>query len=156
MKWIMLLDRCNEKAAALSFDVDRNPRYLIWSSPMRNISSTTFTFRHPSGKATTRLWSFEFICYWRQWMTETRYLENVSKACLEVLKSWSNTRVRGDSPIVPGPRIFPGVLIHALLGSGRTVEKENEREIGCSIHCSWWMKSFKMISRKNKVKVGYA
>ena len=36
------------------------------------------------------------------------------------------------------------------------MEKENEREFGCSIHCSWWMKSFKMISRKNEVKVGHA
>ena len=33
------------------------------------------------------------------------------------------------------------------------MEKENEREIGCSIHCFWWMKSFKMISRENELKL---
>ena len=64
----------------LGFDVGRNPPYSISSSPIRNISSTTLTLRHPSGKATTRLWT--------QWVTKTRYSRNFSKANLTGLRTF--------------------------------------------------------------------
>ena len=64
----------------LGFDVGRNPRYLISSSPMRKHFIDNIDIKAPFTKSDHATLEFEFICYWTQWVTKTRYSRNFSKS----------------------------------------------------------------------------
>ena len=69
--------RCGQKPSLLDL-VITNEKHFI----------DNIDIKAPFGKSDHATLEFEFICYWTQWVTETRYSRNFSKANLTGLRTF--------------------------------------------------------------------